>query len=217
MPPRRLLVPAVMGLLLVGALLFAILAGSASKSPAGSEESAQAEAVGQGGFYGAELPEARPAPNFKLRDQSGRSVSLSQLRGRPVILTFTYTGCGATCRIIAQQIRGALGEMARPVPVVMISADPATDTPGAVRSFLSAMSLTGRVHYLTGSEAQLRPLWRDFRVAPGREGQQAFSRYAFVMLLDGSGRERVLYSEEQLTPEALSHDVARLQGDPAHP
>lgn len=217
MPPRRLLIPAVLSLLLVGALLFAIIAGSPSKSPAGGGEGAQAEAAGQGGFYGADLTEARPAPDFTLTDQHGRALSLSDLRGRPVILTFAYARCGSTCLIIAQQIRGALNEMADPTPVVMISADPFTDTPAAVRSFLARMSLTGRVDYLTGSEAQLRPLWRAFRVAPGTEGQAEFSRYAFVMLLDGRGRERVLYSEEQLTPEALTHDVRRLEGESDHP
>lgn len=212
MPARRLLLPTLTGLLLLGALLFAILAGKSSESQPKSGASQQSAATGQGGFYGADLPEARPAPAFSLTDQEGRTVSLGSLRGQPVILTFAYTRCGSTCLIIAQQIRGALNEMADPVPVVMISADPATDTPAAVRGFLSRVSLTGRVDYLTGSEAQLRPLWHAFRVAPGSEGQAGFSQYAFVMLLDGRGRERVLYSEEQLTPEALSHDVERLRG-----
>jgi protein SCO1/2 len=209
MPSRRLLLPLALGLLLLGALLFAILTGNASNSSGGGQ-STQVEAAGQGGFYGAELPEARPAPGFTLTDQYGRRLSLAELRGQPVILTFAYTSCGSTCKVIAQQIRGALAELPHAVPVVMISADPRTDTPAAVRSFLASMSLTGLVHYLTGTEAELRPLWRAFRVAPGTEGRQAFSRYAFVMLLDSRGRERVLYSEEQLTPEAIAHDVERL-------
>jgi protein SCO1 len=216
MSSRRLLLPAVLSLLLLGALLFALLAGGSSDQR-GKHKPIQAPTTGQGGFYGAELPEARPAPSFALKDQDGRVVSLAGLRGQPVIVTAAYTRCGASCRVIAQQIRGALNEMTRPVGVVIISADPATDTPQAVHAFLARASLTGRAHYLTGTEAQLRPLWHAFRVTPGAEGQETFAGHAFVMLLDSSGRERVLYSEEQLTPEALSHDVQRLEGDPTKP
>ena len=38
-------------------------------------------------------PGARPAPQFALRDQRGRLVSLSALRGRPVVLTFLDSLC----------------------------------------------------------------------------------------------------------------------------
>ncbi len=32
------------------------------------------------------------------------------------------------------------------------------------------------------------------------------------MLIDAAGRERVLYETEQLTPEALAHDIRALGG-----
>ena len=72
-------------------------------------------------------------------------MSLAALRGKPVVLAFLYTRCGAPCTLIAQQIRGALDELRRPAAVVIVSADPAGDTPASVRSFLAATSLSGRV------------------------------------------------------------------------
>ncbi|MGO9488376.1 MAG: SCO family protein [Solirubrobacteraceae bacterium] len=224
---RRFALPLAMGLLVLGALAFAILAGgSGSSSPSsgssdapsqesasqGGESSSQTQATGQGGFDGAILPVSVPAPGFQLTDQYGRSVSLAAQRGSPVLIAFLYSRCGATCILIAQQIRGALDELARPVPVLLISADPATDTPASVRRFLAEVSLSGRVHYLTGTSAQLRRVWREYHVTPASAGAAAFDRFATVVLVDPRGRERVLYGQEQLTPEALVHDIDKLEG-----
>ena len=86
---------------------------------------------------GAPLP-GTPAPVFTLTDESGRKVSLSQYRGKVTLITFLYPGCGDTCTVIAQQIRGALDELPSPVPVLIITADPAADNPAAVARFLAS-------------------------------------------------------------------------------
>jgi cytochrome oxidase Cu insertion factor (SCO1/SenC/PrrC family) len=126
------------------------------------------------------------------------------------VLSFLYSTCGPTCIVIAQQIRGALDELAHPVPVFIVSADPAADTPARVGRFLAQVSLAGRVHYLTGPSAALALLWRAYGVVPASSGREAFDRSASVFLLDGSGRARVVFQSEQLTPEALAHDIRKL-------
>jgi protein SCO1/2 len=185
--------------------------GSGTAAPSSSTPAA-AQAPGASGFDGAALPAGVPAPaNFTLRDLlGGAPVSLSSYRGRVTIVAFPYTTCGATCAVIAQQIRGALDELAQPVPVLLISADPSADTPARARNFLSHASLSGRADYLSGTRAQLRAVWRSFRVVPANAGRATFDRSASVFLLDRSGHERVLFQLEQLTPEGLSHDVRKL-------
>jgi protein SCO1/2 len=203
----RLLLPAAAGLLVLAALAFAILAGSSGKGQAGAPASS-----GPGtGFEGAALP-GIPAPGFTLTDQYGRDVSLSALRGRPVVIAFPYTACRDSCVVLAQQIRGALDELTTQRPaVLLISADPATDTPAAIRSFLDRVSLTGRASYLTGTPATLRRVWSEYHVTPASAGPAAYAKYATVLLLDALGRERVLYGQEQLTPEALAHDIRKIE------
>lgn len=163
------------------------------------------------GFEGAALPLGAAAPDFTLRDQAGGAVSLRSTHGSVTVLSFLYTHCGASCIVIAQQIRGALDALGKPARVLIVSADPAGDTPASVRRFLAQVSLTGRVDYLTGSLAQLRRIWRAFGVIPASAGRSSFDRVATVTLLDSQARRRVLFQPEQLTPETLAHDIGKLQ------
>jgi cytochrome oxidase Cu insertion factor (SCO1/SenC/PrrC family) len=187
------------------------LAGCAGGSSAPSASSPLAGQASASGFAGAALPPGIEAPGFALTDQHGRRVSLGGYRGRVTILAFLYSACGSSCVLIAQQIRGALDELAHPAPVLILSADPAGDTPARVARFLSQVSLTGRAEYLTGSPSRLAHLLRSYRVTPPAAGRGAFERSTSVLLLDRRGRERVLFQIEQLTPESLAHDIRRLE------
>jgi protein SCO1/2 len=182
--------------------------GSTSSSPGAS--ATPSVPAGASGFDGAALPSGVVAPAFSLRDQAGAPVSLAAYRGRVVVVAVLYSSCGSPCVVIAQQIRGALDELGKPVPVLVISADPATDTPAGVERFLRQVSLSGRVRWLSGPRAQLRSLWHAFRVLPASAGRAAFARSASVFLIDRRGMERVIFQLEQLTPEALSHDLRKL-------
>jgi protein SCO1 len=212
-PRARLL-----GLALALALAL-LLAGCSSGSSSGSTSGpgiATAPA-GASGFDGAALPAGVSARGFSLRDQHGSDVSLGSYRGRAVVLAFLYSTCGSACAVIAQQIRGALDELPRPVPVLVISADPAADTRARVARFLQEVSLSGRVLWLSGPTARLRPIWHAFRVVPAGGGRAAFARSASVFLIDGRGMERVVFQLGQLTPEALSHDLRKLLGPAGEP
>ena len=112
---------------------------------------------------------------------------------------------------IAEQIRGALDELGPGVAALAVSADPAADSPAHVRAFMERVSLSGRLEYLTGSRAQLKSIWRAYHVVPASRGEGAWANSAPVLLLDRGGRARVVFELEQLTPEALAHDVRRLE------
>jgi protein SCO1/2 len=206
--------PQIVGCSRAGAALAAIalaasLCGCSSSAP---PSTAPAEPAGASGFDGAALPAGVLAQPFTLTDQGGRAVSLAGYRGQVIVVAFVYASCGGPCVVIAQQIRGALDELAAPVPVLLVSADPAADTPPRVRRFLSRVSLSGRVRYLSGAPAQLRPVWHAFHVTPASADRAAFYRTASVFLIDRAGYERVVFQLEQLTPEALAHDIRKLLG-----
>ncbi len=206
--------------LVIAALALASLPGCSGGSggregTTATEAAVVAEAPSATGYDGALLPASLTPREFTLTDQYGRHVSLSDFKGRVAILAFLYTTSSTTAALIAQQIRGALDELEAehrpPTPALAISVDPAADTPARVRTFLHAASLTGRMEYLTGSAEQLRAVWHAYSAVPASAGATAYERGAFVLLLDKEGSPRVEFPFEELTPEAVAHDVRKLE------
>jgi protein SCO1 len=140
----------------------------------------------------------RAAPQFRLTDQFGRSVSLSQFRGRPVILTFMQANCTGLCPLTTETLRRALAEVGPPstrVAVLAVSADPEGDTRPAVLRFSRQHQLLHRWHYLLGSREQLRPVWHRYYIyvaPPNAPNKLKGGHTSAVYLLDAQGRERVL-------------------------
>lgn len=115
--------------------------------------------------------------------------------------------------LVAQQVRGALDELGDEARVrtMFVSTDPRADARARVAQLLTSTSLTSRVSYLTGSEAELQPVWRTYHVVPAGPGKSAAEAAITVLLIDKQGLERVGFSIEQTTPEALSHDIRLLE------
>ena len=169
-----------------------------------------AEGSSPSSLVGAPLPLEAPH-DFTLVDEAGNAVSTSAYRGRVVVLAFVGTRCGGPCIVIGDQVRGALDELARSIPALLVSVDPAGDSRVSIARFLARVSLAGRVLFLTGSAAALRAAWHPYRVPAPARGGALFERFAPVILLDRDGRARVEYALEQLTPEGLAHDIRELE------
>src|SRR4051812_6673648 len=185
-------------IVLVAALAVVVLARPGSSSEADSANP----------FDGALSPPGIPVRDFALSDQDGRRVALRELRGRVAVLTFLYTTCKDTCPIAAEQIENAMDRLGHDVPVLAVSVDPAHDTPALARRFVLARHLSGRMHFLLGTRAQLAPIWKAYGIQPQGKG---FEHSAYVLLLDRGGRQRVSWPVSQLTPEGLAHDLRRLE------
>jgi protein SCO1 len=199
-PPRvRLTLMLVATLVLFGALAVVVFAG-------GSQDTRD------DGFQGALRPEGIPPISFALKDQDGKTATLAEYRGEPVILTFMYSTCKDTCPLQAQQIRGALDDLGQDVPTLAISVDPANDTRLNARRFVNRQSLTGRMRFLLGSRAELEPIWKAYGIQP--QGK-AFDHSAYVVLMDAKGIQRVGWPVEKLTPEGLAHDLRVLEAEKA--
>lgn len=158
-------------------------------------------------FDGPLMPPGLPAASFSLRDQAGRQATLSEYRGRVLIISFMYSHCRDACPLMATEIRGALDELpdaGREIPVLALSVDPKHDTRRSAAAFLAREQMTGRMRFLLGSRPQLAPIWKHYAIQPGEQHS------AYVFLVDRKGLLRVGYPASQLIPEDLAHDLRLL-------
>src|SRR5437870_1129415 len=147
-----------LSLMTISTLVLVVAAYLLRPEPSASD----ANAVYQGTDLG-----AVPAPDFRLVDQTGTTISLRQWRGHPVVLTFLYTHCPGPCPLLAEKLRVAaeqLGGQANQVTWLAVSLDPTGDTKAAATAFVKAHRLTGRLHYLLGSRAELELIWKAYDI-----------------------------------------------------
>ena len=161
---------------------------------------------------------AVPAPDFTLTDSSGAKVTLSQLKGHPVVLTFLYTHCPDQCPLTAEKLHAAMGALGTKgtanVDWVVVSVDPTGDTPQDTQAFLTTHHIIGVVHYLLGTQQQLQPVWNAYHIAVQPDGDATahigdVSHTIGVYILDAQGDERI-YLDDTFDPQTLAADLRML-------
>ena len=138
---------------------------------------------------------------LSLVDQTGRTVSLAQFRGRPVLVTFAYAHCETVCPIVVSEVLGARDKL-EPKPVVLIvTLDPWRDTPSRLAAIATQWGVTGDVHVLSGETEQVERVlnaWRVPRARNERTGDVSHPSVVYVVGADGriayvvSGSEPVI-------------------------
>jgi protein SCO1/2 len=178
-------------------------------------DAADTATTGHSEFDGPVMPPHLRAANFRLTDQNGHPVSLSQYRGHVVVLTFIHSQCHDACPLMVQQIKGALNDLpgdGAGIPALGITVAPREDTVSSRRAFLAKMQMSRRLAFLNGPATSLRQVWKAYAIQPVTP---KIDHSTFVMLIDKRGFERVGFPADQLTPEALAHDITTLKREKA--
>ncbi len=106
------------------------------------------------------LPRERQLPNVELINEQGQAISTDALRGRWHLLFFGFTACPDVCPTTLSDMRRLFGQLPREareqLQLVLVSADPARDTPEALRTYLNYYRAGFKG--LTGDMAQLQKL-----------------------------------------------------------
>ena len=191
------LIPAIT--IIAGALAYFILSSLDSTQP----------------YEGTEM--SGKAPDFRLTDQNGSVINLSDFRGKVVILTFMDSKCKDTCPLTAAQLRQAYRQFDRneadQVAFIGINVNNEANTIADVYEITKTWHLDEVPiwHFLTGSRQDLEAVWKDYRiaVAPDADGNEIMHTPG-VFIIDPSGQKRwyisTPFSEPRDTELALPLD-----------
>lgn len=198
-----------LSVLVTAFLVVVIVALIGVHSSLGSTSSTSATgSTNASGLQGTDLG-GTPAPDFRLTDQSGKLVSLSQFKGEPVVLTFLYSHCPDVCPLTAEKLHTvmlSLGGNAQHVAVLAVSVDPKGDTPASVVNFSKVHHMLNYWHYLIGSESQLSPVWSAYSMYASAATANTVNHSTALYVIDKQGKERAFLSDS-FAPSQLTTDL----------
>ena len=155
-------------------------------------------------FKGEVVKPSEAAPEISMADQNGSLFQLSAMKGKVTLVFFGFTNCVDECPLTMAHIKQALGivgEGAKDVQVVLVSTDPARDTPQALYDFLNKFdpSYVG----IPGTVDQLTKVWEGYGVVV-LDGGETHSSFTYV--IDKAGNLRLRFGPET-APEDIASDL----------
>jgi protein SCO1 len=164
---------------------------------------------------GETLSKIGPAPGFTLATQEGKRLSLKELGGKVVAITFIYTGCVDTCPLLTAKMAGLQpnfgSNFGSKVFFISITVDPERDTPAVLKRYAEAHGAnTAGWAFLTGSSAEIRQVAKRYGIyykrRPGGDVDHTF----LTSVVDPSGTLRVQYMGVRFNPDDLLRDIQTL-------
>ncbi len=136
-------------------------------------------------FHGSLISPAQPAADFTLTNQYQEAIQLSDYQGKYTLLFFGFTNCPDECPLtmgFLKQMHDKLGDQVDQVQVILITTDPANDTPQVLGEYLSHFdpSFIG----LTSSLDVLQTVWSSYGVTVMDNGE---THSSYIYLIDPQG------------------------------
>jgi protein SCO1/2 len=166
-------------------------------------------------FNAIDITGADYAKGFTLTDHNGQSRSLSDFKGKVVVLFFGYTQCPDVCPTSMSElaeVKRMLGADGDKLQGVFVTVDPARDTTELLKAYMTNFDPTF-VAFIPTPE-QLAVVAKDYKIYYKKvEGQTPTSytmdHSAGSYVYDTQGNLR-LYSRYGVGPQVLAQDIQTL-------
>src|SRR6266852_9200057 len=164
------------------------------------------------------LPKIGPAPEFTLTDQDSKRISLKDLRGKVLAITFIFASCADTCPLLTAKmaaLQDRLGADFGPrVYFVSITVDPERDTPEVLKRYAEAHRANpAGWAFLTGTPSEIREVARRYGVFYKKTPRGDVDHTFLTSLVDRSGTLRVQYMGIRFDPDEMLRDLQSLSGE----
>ena len=154
-------------------------------------------------------------PAITLTDQFGQPLTLSTLRGKPVLVDFIYTQCPGPCLLLTQKMAAVARRLGPAVgskiALLSIDIDPEHDSPDQLAEYIKRQDAEANGwHFVTGSPAEIDQLLRKFQLAREREKDGSVAHVAGIFLLGPDGKEVREYDGKIVKVSLLADEVEQM-------
>ena len=144
---------------------------------------------------------AKRAPDFTLRDEHGKRVSIKAFRGRPVLVAFLDPLCRDFCPVEAQRLGAAARSTAGTKPVIIaVSVNTAGNRPSVLALDRRKWNVPAAWTWAVGSARELARVWRAYHIEVIARPKviagvrtQTVSHTEASYLIDANGDQRALF------------------------
>jgi protein SCO1/2 len=160
----------------------------------------------------------RQAPDFTLTTQDEKSLRLSDLRGKVLLVSFVFTTCNGSCPATTHRMGGVQQALAARglakdgrVRLLSITLDPVRDTPEVLRNYMRLYDADpANWTFLTGPRERVEKVIAAWGMwaRPAANGQ--LDHPSRVFLVDPKGKVREIYNLDFLKPAWVLEDVETL-------
>ena len=145
-------------------------------------------------------PVAAPLPSDSLYvldvdlvDQHGAAVDLGVHRGHPTIVSMFYASCPMACPLLIEDVRSVEGLLTpaerADLRVLLVSLDPANDTPEALAAVVSKHGVDdARWTLARPLPDDVRPIATVLGIAYASDGAGGMNHSSILTLVDADGR-----------------------------
>jgi len=161
------------------------------------------------------------APDFTLTDQHGKNVSLSQYRGKSVVLSFNDDECEDLCTLLAQDVAAAntdLGSAATDVVFLSVNANPLHTAVQDVKAWTDGHGLASAPNWVygTGTPGQLSDVAASYHVpvtVDPKTGEVVHGSELFF--IDPAGKEAAIgqFGSGSANTALFAHAMAQTAAD----
>lgn len=163
----------------------------------------------------------RSVGEHAFQDRAGRRVLLSSYRGKPLLVSFVYTGCFQACPVATKLLAPAVASAQRALGagsfnVITIGFNPPHDTPQAMADFARRQGVAlPNWEFLSPQAAGVASLARDFGFTY-RATQGGYDHVTQVTIVDAGGKIlRQVYGDSFELPLLIEPLKQLVTGEPA--
>jgi protein SCO1 len=153
-------------------------------------------------------------PDITLTNQHSRVISLSSLRGKPVLVGFIHTMCKGVCQMMTANMRLVASALpparVADVTMLLITTDPADDHPPQLLQYAKSQDLAGEGWILvTGPGDRIKQVMRLYGVRH-EETDDVMMHVMKLFLLTPGGKLAHVYPGMKVWPQTVAADIETL-------